>query len=129
MSRNMKAGDIVLSIAGRDEDMVYMVVDRVDDRKVSIVDGLRRTLRRPKLKSVRHLRRIGHVQERTLLTRMQVGRVRDAEVRRALAEYNGETDSAGRCTEQRERLLEHMLSAEEEAGWRDEQKERGCGGS
>jgi len=119
VGRKMKVGDIVLSTAGRDEGSVYLVVDRAEDRRVSIVDGIDRTLRRPKRKSVRHLRRIGRVRERKLLTRLQVGRARDREVRCALAEYTGEEGCSPEDSS-RNRLLEDILPAQEEAGWKHE---------
>ena len=57
----IKLGEIVYSKAGRDRDGYYIVVDIVDDSYVKIADGKYRSIAKPKLKKVKHLKLLGIV--------------------------------------------------------------------
>jgi len=74
----------VRSLAGRDEGSAYVVLRHVDERRVAVLDGRRRTGARPKVKNRRHLEVLGWV-ERDLALRLERGdRVSDIEIAKAL---------------------------------------------
>lgn len=89
MSNDLRVGDIVESGAGRDRGAFY-VVARIEKDSILAVDGLKRTLQRPKMKNRRHVTRVGRVKEQPVLSRMTAGRVKDSEIRAVLMGYNEE---------------------------------------
>ena len=52
---DIKIGQIVISKAGRDKGMVFVVVEIKDDNHVLLADGKTRRLLKPKLKKLKHL--------------------------------------------------------------------------
>ena len=48
-------GQVVKSKAGRDKDRIFLVLNIIDERHVSIIDGDLRKLDNPKAKKVKHL--------------------------------------------------------------------------
>lgn len=54
-TRDITIGQLVKSRAGRDKGNIFIVLDIIDDRHVSIVDGDLRKLDKPKKKKVKHL--------------------------------------------------------------------------
>ncbi len=115
MSSKLQVGDIVRSIAGRDRDVHYIVVD-VDngDGRVCLADGDVRTLRRPKRKNARHVTRVGKPQKPAVISRLRIGRAADSEILAALAGYINEEGCSSR---QHKRLIADMMPfLEEEAG-------------
>ena len=52
----IKLGKIVYSKAGRDKDGYYIIVEIVDDNYVKIADGKYRSIAKPKLKKIKHLK-------------------------------------------------------------------------
>lgn len=52
---DLKPGQLVRSLAGRDKDNHYIVLQELEDRHVLLVDGRNRTLDRPKKKNKAHL--------------------------------------------------------------------------
>ena len=115
MSSKLQVGDIVQSIAGRDRDVHYIVVD-VDHRngRVCLADGDVRTLRRPKRKNARHVKRVGEPQKAAVVSRLRIGRAVDSEILVALEGYiNGE----GCSSRKYKRLIADMMPLlEGEAG-------------
>ncbi len=57
MMADLKPGQLVRSLAGRDKDKHYIVLQVLDDKYVFLVDGRSRTLARPKRKNIAHLQR------------------------------------------------------------------------
>ena len=55
----MKTGDIVRATAGKDKGKVFLLISCTEERG-RIVNGRRRRVQRPKLKSLRHLEMIAH---------------------------------------------------------------------
>ena len=51
----LKPGQLVRSLAGRDKGIHYLVLQEIDDRYVLLVDGRRRPVSRPKKKNKAHL--------------------------------------------------------------------------
>ncbi len=114
MSSKLEVGDVVRSTAGRDRDCHYVVVDVDTVGRVSLADGEVRTLRRPKLKNARHVRRVGRPQRAALVSRLRVGRAADSEILIELGEYiTGEGCSS---REHRTLIADMMPFLEEEAG-------------
>ncbi len=48
-------GRIAQSVSGRDKGMIYVITGQPDGVYVTVCDGMRRTLRQPKRKNIRHL--------------------------------------------------------------------------
>ena len=57
MQNKIYIGDIVKSIAGRDRNVIFLVVD-VKDCFAYIVDGKTRKINSPKKKNIKHLERL-----------------------------------------------------------------------
>ncbi len=51
----LKPGQLVRSLAGRDKGKHYLVLQELDSRNVLLVDGRSRTLAKPKKKNKAHL--------------------------------------------------------------------------
>lgn len=49
-------GQLVVSTAGRDKGNYYLVLRRIDHRKVFVVDGRMRKVAKPKCKNCKHLK-------------------------------------------------------------------------
>ncbi|MEG1609005.1 MAG: KOW domain-containing RNA-binding protein [Clostridia bacterium] len=58
MTQQLNMGDIVVSIAGHDISKCAIVISVVNEQYVLIADGKLRTIEKPKLKKVKHLRKI-----------------------------------------------------------------------
>lgn len=52
----LRRGQMVRSIAGRDFDQYYLIVDLVGDRYIMVVDGVHHRLARPKKKNLKHVK-------------------------------------------------------------------------
>ena len=83
----IKLGEIVYSKAGRDKEGYYIVVEKVDDNFVKIADGKYRTIAKPKLKKVKHLKVLGIVFS-GIATKLSEGKqVFDAEIVSSLRQW------------------------------------------
>lgn len=58
----MDKGQFVLSIAGRDKNRIFMVVDTIDESYVLIADGMLRSINKPKKKKQKHLKLISEIE-------------------------------------------------------------------
>ena len=54
-SEEIAIGQVVKSRAGRDKGKIFLVLDRIDDEHLLIVDGDLRKLDKPKKKKIKHL--------------------------------------------------------------------------
>ncbi len=54
---DLKPGQLVCSLAGRDKGKYYFVLERLDDKHVWVVDGKNKTLASPKKKNIIHLQK------------------------------------------------------------------------
>lgn len=79
--RELRLGQVVCSLAGRDRGQYYVVVGIIDDRFVQVADGYRRKVSAPKKKNVRHLRPEGPAEEGLARRLAGGGTVSDGEVR------------------------------------------------
>ncbi len=75
----MQMGQIVKSRKGRDVEMLYVVVG-LEENRVQLANGVKRTLEKPKQKNVRHLSQTG-----TVLAKQQTDT--DQSIKTALAAY------------------------------------------
>lgn len=60
------AGDICVSVAGRDIGKVFMIISVLKEDYVLLCDGSEKMLMRPKLKKKRHIRILAKVNEKLL---------------------------------------------------------------
>lgn len=58
---DIKLGQVVQSIAGRDANNYFLVIEKIDKNKVKIVDGKLRKMQNPKEKKMKHLKLISAV--------------------------------------------------------------------
>lgn len=56
---NLEVGDLVFSIAGHDKSKYAIVLSRVNENFVLIADGTLKTIDNPKLKRMKHLKKVG----------------------------------------------------------------------
>ncbi len=85
----LEVGRVVLSTAGRDKGIFFMVVEIVDDNYVKTVDGNIRKLATPKLKKIKHLQLTEIVLDKIATKIIEGKQVFDAEIRGALRTLNG----------------------------------------
>lgn len=95
--RDLRLGDVVCSLAGRDRGQYYVVVGIIDDRFVQVADGYRRKVASPKKKNVRHLRPQGVAMEELARRLASGGTVSDGEIRAFLRRLQeaGEPEGKG----------------------------------
>ena len=96
MSSELEQGDLVRSVAGRDAGQVYAVVGFVEDGRVLVSEGDRRTLRRPKRKNRRHLVKVGRLEAITA-SRLQCRRARDEEIKKSIGDFCAILQHKGAC--------------------------------
>jgi len=56
-----KAGDVVLSIAGRDSGRYFIVIEVIDGEYLMLTDGMLRKVEKPKKKKYKHVKPISMV--------------------------------------------------------------------
>ena len=84
-------GDIVLALAGRDEERTFVVVGIIDENYVYIADGKSRKADSPKKKKIRHIKPVkkagaGFVDSLNL----KGGKFTNAVLRKIISEYLSE---------------------------------------
>ncbi len=91
-TRLLKLGQVVTSIAGRDSERAFIVVDIVDDIYVKLADGDLRRIDRPKLKKVKHLNASSSVIE-DIADALEKGRkVTNERIKKALENFTYKGD-------------------------------------
>ncbi|SHJ06736.1 KOW domain-containing RNA-binding protein [Desulfofundulus thermosubterraneus] len=79
-------GRLVSSTAGRDYGKFYLILDRVNETRVRVVNGADRKVSGPKLKNIKHLK-VYPLVAGDIAHKVSTGqRVTDLDVRRALKE-------------------------------------------
>jgi len=81
----IRPGAVVRSLAGRDLGSCYLVLRLLDDRKVIVSDGKRRSVDRPKAKNRRHLEVLGWCEPALALKLDRADRITDIDIEKALA--------------------------------------------
>jgi len=85
----LKPGQLVRSLAGRDKGKHYLVLEELNDKYVLLVDGRSRPASRPKRKNKIHLQHYDRgVDDRAIF---QEGRVTDSQVVRFISELLNKT--------------------------------------
>ena len=87
MDTAFKVGEIVKSTAGRDKDTYYLVIDNKSNKKIKVVDGVKRKFNNPKYKNSRHLESTGKVAAKFLCWLKSKKRIRSEDVRLILKNY------------------------------------------
>ena len=83
-SNQFSIGMVVEVLCGRDQGKLMMVQSIVDETYVRLVDGVGRTLDKPKLKKVKHLKDTGEILD-GIAVKLTTGMpVFDAEIRSAI---------------------------------------------
>ena len=77
-------GRVAISRAGRDAGRAFLIVERVDENYVGIVDGTLRKLERPKKKKLKHLELSDVVADNIKVKLLEGSRVFDAQIRKYL---------------------------------------------
>ncbi len=90
---NVVLGQVVLSKAGRDAGRIFVVTGLIDDNYVLISDGSSRRLENPKKKKLRHLIITNNVIGAIAQKISSGEKCTNAELRKALVEYNVPVDS------------------------------------
>ena len=78
-------GRLAVAAAGRDSGHVYVIVGYRDSRFVLVADGRGRSVGRPKIKNIKHLRYIDSIAAGVADKLARRQKVTDEELRRALA--------------------------------------------
>ena len=84
--------DIVLSLTGRDQGMLMLVVAEEGDFLL-LANGRGRRAENPKRKRRRHVSRQGRCDERTRRKLLENGRLTNSDIRKALALWTGAEDA------------------------------------
>ena len=89
---DLKVGQIVRPLAGRDKGQVMVVYEILDQNYVTICDGKLRKVSNPKKKKVRHLAKTNQIVT-ILHEKLKNGdKVNNAEIRKGLEPFVGEID-------------------------------------
>lgn len=86
-----QVSDIVLSLTGRDKDLLMLVI-RADDDYLFLANGKSRRAENPKRKKRKHTAHQGACDARTQARLAINGRLTNSEIRKALSLYMGEAD-------------------------------------
>ena len=83
---DISKSDIIISLAGRDKDQLFFVLD-TDETYVYIADGRGRRLEQPKRKKHRHVRKVSQTDSRVAEKIRNGDKVLNSELRRELAVF------------------------------------------
>ena len=89
---DISKSDIVMSLAGRDKDKLFYVVD-TEDNYVFLADGKGRKLENPKRKKLKHVRRVTRTETRVATKILNGDKVLNSELRRDLATFGQQFNS------------------------------------
>ena len=89
---DISKSDIVISLAGRDKDKLFYVME-VEDNYVLLADGKGRKLENPKRKKLKHVRRVTRTETRVATKILNGDKVLNSELRRDLATFGQQFNS------------------------------------
>ena len=89
---DISKSDIVISLAGRDKDQLFYVIE-IEDNYVFLADGKGRKLENPKRKKLKHVRRVTRTETRVAAKILNGDKVLNSELRRDLAAYGQQFNS------------------------------------
>ena len=84
LQNNDLIGKVVLSIAGRDKDHLYVIVDVLKNDYVLLSNGNTKTVQMPKRKSLKHLRVLNNVDDEIKESIISKDRGTDLKIKRFL---------------------------------------------
>jgi len=83
-----EVGDIVLALAGRDEEKLFAVVEIINGNYVFIADGKSRKIESPKKKKIRHVKLVKKAETDYIKSlNLKNGRFTNSVLRKMLGEY------------------------------------------
>lgn len=83
MTNNAMIGSLVMATAGRDAGKLFVVVGIIDSNYVLIADGKNRSIKKPKMKKIKHLKMQNVVFE-NITSLVENKRLLDADVKKAI---------------------------------------------
>ena len=89
---DISKSDIVISLAGRDKDQLFYVIE-IEDNYVFLADGKGRKLENPKRKKLKHVRRVSRTETRVAVKIQNGDKVLNSELRRDLAAFGQQFNS------------------------------------
>ena len=89
---DISKSDIVISLAGRDKDKLFYVIE-IEDNYVLLADGKGRKLENPKRKKLKHVRRVSRTETRVAVKIQNGDKVLNSELRRDLAAFGQQFNS------------------------------------
>ncbi|MBI2202100.1 MAG: KOW domain-containing RNA-binding protein, partial [Armatimonadetes bacterium] len=93
MAGEFSIGCLVSSRAGRDRGRFFIVIGPASESFVTVVDGQKRSVERPKRKNIRHLVAHGNAPGSLYVKLARGDKVSDAEIREALSRFNTVSDT------------------------------------
>lgn len=84
---DVKIGQIVRVLKGKDAGSFYVIVQIIDDKFVMIVDGAKRKFDQPKRKNIQHLELQPMISSEVVHSLQESGRVTNAKLRYAVNAY------------------------------------------
>ena len=84
ISDNIEIGQFVRSKAGRDKDKIFIVIDKIDENYLLLVDGDLRKIESPKKKKEKHIAKINLVSEDIRAKLLEDKKVTNLMVRREI---------------------------------------------
>lgn len=88
MDKKLRTGDIVRIVAGHDSGR-FMIVAKVDEDRLVVLDGKTRTVEKQKKKNIAHVRAIGRACEQ-LIYLIENEKVENHELRKELKRFSDE---------------------------------------
>ena len=89
---DISKSDIVISLAGRDKDKLFFVME-TEENFVLLADGKGRKLENPKRKKLKHVRRVSRTETRVAAKILNGDKVLNSELRRDLATFGQQFNS------------------------------------
>jgi ribosomal protein L14E/L6E/L27E len=83
-SHDFEIGQFVKSKAGRDKDKIFIVIDKVDENYLLLVDGDLRKAEKPKMKKIKHVAKINLVSDEIQSKLVEQKKITNAMVRREI---------------------------------------------
>ncbi len=85
---DLKVGQVVRSLAGRDKGQFMIVCELLDQNYVTVCDGVLRKISNPKKKKIKHLAKTNHIVT-IIKEKLDNGeKVNNAEIRKCLESFN-----------------------------------------
>lgn len=85
-----KVGDLVVSQKGRDENRIFLIVDKISEDYVLIADGYFRKIETPKKKKIKHITHYNVANERIMQKLQEGKKITNAELRKMIKSFSEE---------------------------------------